>query len=160
MSVIAWTLILASFIISFAGLLYPVIPASLFVFLGFIIYGLFFTFGDLPWWFWAAEVLFLILLFGADFLANAVGVKRFGGSKAGMWGSTVGLIVGPFVIPVAGILAGPFIGAVAAELIFNRMPPGRALKSGIGSLVGFLTSVAAKASIQLVMIILFLIVIP
>ncbi|WP_040228802.1 DUF456 domain-containing protein [Bhargavaea cecembensis] len=160
MSVIAWTLILLSFVISFIGLVYPVIPSSLFVFLGFILYGLFFSFGDLPWWFWVAQVLFTLLLFGADFLANAVGVKRFGGSKAGMWGSTAGLIVGPFVIPIFGILAGPFIGAVAAELIFNRMPPGRALKSGVGSLVGFLTSVAAKGAIQIVMIILFVIVIP
>ena len=159
MAIVAWTLIIISFIIAFVGLVYPIIPASLFVFLGFILYGLFFSFGELPWWFWTAEILFAVLLFGADFLANAVGVKRFGGSKAGMWGSTVGLIAGPFVIPVFGILAGPFIGAVAAELIFNRMTPGRALKSGVGSLVGFLTSVAAKGAIQLVMIVLFVIVV-
>ena len=53
---------------------------------------------------------FVVLLFGADMAANAFGVKKFGGTKAGVWGSTIGLIFGPFVIPVAGILIGPFLG--------------------------------------------------
>ena len=72
-------------------------------------------------WFWIIQILFVILLFGADTLSNLVGVKKFGGSKAGMWGSTIGLLIGPFVIPVAGILVGPFLGAVIAELVVSRI---------------------------------------
>ncbi|MCW1927113.1 DUF456 domain-containing protein [Bhargavaea beijingensis] len=158
MDMIAWTLIILCFTVAFIGLVYPVIPASLFVFLGFVLYGLFYSFANLPWWFWVAEVLFVILLFGADFLANAVGVKRYGGTKAGMWGSTIGILVGPFVIPVFGILAGPFIGAVAGELLINRKGLKQALRSGLGSLIGFLTSVAVKGAIQIIMILLFVIV--
>ena len=63
-------------------------------------------------------MLFVILLFGADTLSNLVGVKKFGGSKAGMWGSTIGLLIGPFVIPVAGILIGPFLGLSLQNLSF------------------------------------------
>ncbi|MCM3316206.1 DUF456 domain-containing protein [Rummeliibacillus stabekisii] len=159
MEFISWTLVIASFIVAMVGLVYPIIPSVLFIFLGFIIRGLFHSFSELPWWFWVIEVLFTLLLFGADTLANAFGVKRFGGSEAGIWGSTIGLLVGPFVIPFAGILIGPFIGAVLAELIFKRTSLKTAFKAGIGSLVGFLTSVFTKGVIQIIMIIIFVMVV-
>ncbi|WP_217581504.1 DUF456 domain-containing protein [Lysinibacillus sp. GbtcB16] len=157
MEVVGWILVIACFIISFVGLVYPIIPGVLFLVGGFLLYGLFFSFAELSWWFWVIELLFVVLLFGADTLANAFGIKKFGGSNAGMWGSTIGLLIGPFVIPVAGILLGPFLGAVIAELIVEKRTFSEAVKSGIGSLVGFLTSTIAKAVIQIVMIMVFFI---
>ncbi|MBQ0140344.1 MAG: DUF456 family protein [Kurthia sp.] len=159
MSILAWILIIASFIVAFVGLIYPIIPSVLFIFLGFIIYGLFFSFGELPWWFWVIQVLLTVLLFSADTLANVVGVKGFGGTNAGIWGSTIGLLVGPFVIPFAGIIIGPFIGAVIAELIFSKTSFFKSLKAGVGSLVGFLTSIVTKGIIQVIMIGIFIFVI-
>ncbi|KOY80874.1 DUF456 domain-containing protein [Lysinibacillus sp. FSL H8-0500] len=159
MEVIGWILVIACFMISFIGLVYPIIPGVLFLLGGFLVYGLFFSFAELSWWFWVIEILFVVLLFGADTVANAFGIKKFGGSNAGMWGSTIGLLIGPFVIPVAGILIGPFLGAVIAELIVEKRTFSEAVKSGVGSLIGFLTSTVAKAVIQIVMIILFFIVI-
>lgn len=155
MEVVGWILVVACFMISFVGLVYPIIPGVLFLVGGFLLYGLFFSFSELSWWFWIIEILFVVLLFGADTLANAFGIKKFGGSNAGMWGSTIGLLIGPFVIPVAGILIGPFLGAVIAELIVKKRTFSEAVKSGIGSLVGFLTSTIVKAVIQIVMIIVF-----
>jgi len=157
MEVVGWIVVIACFIVSFVGLVYPIIPGVLFLIGGFLLYGLFFSFADLSWWFWAIEIVFVVLLFAADTVANALGLKKFGGSNAGMWGSTIGLLIGPFVIPVAGILLGPFLGAVIAELIVERRSVGEAVKSGVGSLVGFFTSTIAKAVIQIVMIILFFI---
>ena len=159
MDILAWGIIIALFVIAFIGLIYPIIPSVLFILGGFIVYGFFYSFSDLPWWFWVIEILFVILLFGADTLSNLVGVKKFGGSKAGMWGSTIGLLIGPFVIPVAGILIGPFLGAILAELIVTRSSLEQSVKVGIGSLIGFLTSIVTKGIVQLVMIILFMIVI-
>ena len=49
------------------------------------------------------------------------------------------------------------LGAVIAELIVERRTFGEAVKSGVGSLVGFLTSTLAKAVIQIVMIVVFFI---
>lgn len=157
MEVVGWIVVIACFIVSFVGLVYPIIPGVLFLIGGFLLYGLFFSFADLSWWFWAIEIVFVVLLFAADTVANALGLKKFGGSNAGMWGSTIGLLIGPFVIPVAGILLGPFLGAVIAELVVERRTVGEAVKSGVGSLVGFFTSTIAKAVIQIVMIILFFI---
>ena len=157
MDIIAWTLIIALFIIAFIGLVYPIIPSVLFLLGGFIVYGLFYSFTELPWWFWVIELLFVALLFAADTISNLIGVKKFGGSKAGMWGSTIGLLIGPFVIPFAGIIAGPFIGAIIGELIVARSNLQQAIKVGVGSVVGFLTSVVTKGIIQVVMIVLFFI---
>lgn len=92
LEIIAWILIIASFVIAFIGLVYPIIPSVLFILLGFIMYGLFYSFADLGWLFWVIEILFVVLLFAADSVSNLIGVKKFGGTKAGMWGSTIGLI--------------------------------------------------------------------
>lgn len=157
MNIVAWAIIILMFVVAFVGLVYPIIPSVLFILAGFIVYGLFYSFADLPWWFWIIEILFIILLFGADTVSNLVGIKKFGGSKAGMWGSTIGLIAGPFVIPLAGIILGPFLGAVIAEFIVSKKSLQDAIKVGVGSVVGFLTSVLTKGIIQVVMIIVFFI---
>ncbi|MFF2754305.1 DUF456 domain-containing protein [Psychrobacillus sp. NPDC058041] len=157
MEIVGWILIIACFIIAFIGTFYPIIPSVVFMILGYIIYGLFFSFAELNWLFWIIQLLFVVLLFSADMAANAFGVKKFGGTKAGMWGSSIGLILGPFVIPVAGILIGPFLGAIIAELVITRKGLKQAIKSGIGSLVGFLTSSVAKIIILTVMLVLFII---
>jgi uncharacterized protein YqgC (DUF456 family) len=156
MEYVAWTLIIVSFIVGFIGLVYPIIPSVVFILGGFLLYGLFFSFADLPWWFWLIEILFVILLFGADMMANAFGVKKYGGSKAGLWGSTIGLLVGPFIIPIFGIIIGPFLGAIIAELLITRTSIKQAFKTGVGSVIGFLTSVLTKGIVQIVMIVIFL----
>lgn len=154
--IIGWILIVASFVVAYIGTFYPIIPSVVFMVLGYVLYGLFFTFTELSWYFWIIQALFIVLLFSADMAANAFGVKKFGGTKAGVWGSTIGLIFGPFVIPVAGILIGPFLGAILAELIVTREGLKQAVKSGIGSLIGFLTSSVVKIVILTAMLVIFI----
>lgn len=122
----------------------------------FLSYGFVVNFDQMNWLFWSIQILFIVLLFGADTLSNLMGVKRLGGSKAGIWGSTIGLLIGPFVIPVAGILVGPFLGAVLAELLVTRVGLKQAVKTGIGSLIGFLTSIVTKGFLMVIMVILFI----
>lgn len=155
MEFIGWVVIILCFIIGFIGLIYPIIPSVIFILAGFLLYGVFFSFTELPWWFWLIQTLFVVLLFGADMMANAFGVKKFGGSTAGIWGSTIGLLIGPFIFPFVGILIGPFIGAIIAELLIKRTSIKQAIKTGFGSVIGFITSVATKGVIQIVMITVF-----
>jgi uncharacterized protein len=159
MDYIYWGLIILLFIIAFIGLVYPVVPSVLFIAAGFILYGVLFTFEPFSWFFWLVQGLFIVLLFIADYVSNLVGVKKFGGTKAGIWGSTIGLLVGPFIIPAFGIIVGPFLGAVIAELIVHRTNVKEALKIGFGSVIGFISSVITKGIIQAVMIIYFIIVV-
>lgn len=69
--------------------------------------------------------------------------KKTGGSKAGMWGSTIGLIVGIFVGPW-GIVLGPFAGALVGELIHDNRDMKRAIKSASGAFLGFLLGTGLK----------------
>ncbi|MDE6183706.1 MAG: DUF456 domain-containing protein, partial [Rikenellaceae bacterium] len=54
-------------------------------------------------------------------------------------------IAGLFFLPW-GIIAGPFIGAVGGELLGGKNT-GQALKSGFGSLMGFLFGTVAKCAV-------------
>ena len=87
-----------------------------------------------------------------DYVIPVWGTKRFGGSTAGVRGSTIGLILGLIFFPPLGIIIGPFVGAVIAELIYNSDDFQKALRSGLGSLVGFLLGTGLKLAYGLMMI--------
>ena len=77
-----------------------------------------------------------------DYLVPAWGTKRFGGSKYGVWGTTIGLVIGLFFGPW-GIVLGPFFGALTAELIGGKRSD-EALRAAFGSFVGFLLDTLLK----------------
>ncbi|MFY0644856.1 MAG: DUF456 domain-containing protein [Bacteroidia bacterium] len=81
-----------------------------------------------------------------DYYLPIWGTKKFGGTQAGVRGSTIGLIVGliaAFFTFASSIIIGPFIGAVAGELMAGESKD-TALKSGIGSFIGFATGTIMK----------------
>ncbi|MBA9025434.1 MULTISPECIES: DUF456 domain-containing protein [Bacillaceae] len=156
MDIVFWLIIAIVFMIGFIGLVYPIIPSVLFILGGILLYGIFYSFEPYNWGFWTIQILLVLLLFGADYVANLAGVKKFGGSKAGIWGSTIGILVGPFLIPFLGIIIGPFLGAVIAEMVVHQKNPVVAAKIGFGSVIGFVGSVVTKSIIQLFMVIYFL----
>ncbi|REK52119.1 MAG: DUF456 domain-containing protein [Thermobacillus sp.] len=112
------------------------------------------SFEPFGWAFWTIQTLIVAVLFLADYAVNAWGVKRYGGSRASVIGSTIGVLVGPFVIPAFGLVIGPFAGAVIGELLAGS-DLDRSVKVGWGSLVGLFTSVIVKIVLQAVMILLF-----
>ena len=80
-----------------------------------------------------------------DYILPVWGTKKWGGSRAGAIGSIIGLLIGLFFLPV-GIIVGPFAGAVVGELIAGRST-NAALRSGVGSFVGFLLGTAMKLTV-------------
>ncbi|QTH39970.1 DUF456 domain-containing protein [Cohnella sp. LGH] len=156
MDILGWVLIVALFAVGMAGAIYPILPGALAIYAAFFVYGWFFSFEPFGWWFWIIQTLIVVVLFVADYMVNAWGVKKFGGSRASVIGSTIGILVGPFVIPAFGLIIGPLAGAILGELIhgseFNR-----ALKVGWGSLVGLFTSTVVKVLLQGAMIVLFIV---
>ena len=78
-----------------------------------------------------------------DYVIPAQGAKKFGGSKYGIYGTNIGLLVGLFFPPL-GFVVGPFVGAFAGELLFNPSDKKGALKSATGSFIGFLVSTFMK----------------
>lgn len=90
-------------------------------------------------WYWAAIVLAISAL---DYIVPAYGTKKFGGSRLGIIGCTVGLIIGIWLGPL-GIIFGPFIGAWVGELI-NNTNTNQAFRAAMGSFIGFLFGTLIK----------------
>lgn len=94
----------------------------------------------------------MILVTVLDYIVPIYGTKRFGGTKRGVWGSTIGLIVGIFILPsivvlgpfgIFGIILGPFVGAYIGEASAGR-DSREAFIAAIGSFIGFLTGTFLK----------------
>lgn len=77
-----------------------------------------------------------------DYIVPAWGTKHYGGSKWGVWGSTIGVFVGVFFGAI-GVILGPLAGAVIGELISGKEFK-NALKAGWGSFVGLLFGTVLK----------------
>lgn len=83
-----------------------------------------------------------------DYIVPAWSTKRHGGSKAGVWGCNIGLIVSIFGLPfgpqgLLGVIFWPFIGALVGELIAGKQSR-QALRAAWGAFVGFLTGTGLK----------------
>ncbi|MDO7787093.1 DUF456 domain-containing protein [Desulforamulus aquiferis] len=136
------------------GTFLPVLPGAPLILIGMLIYGFFEQFANLTWQFFLGQFILVLLVFGVDYLAGIWGVKRFGGSKHGIYGSLIGAVLGIFVLGPLGIILGPFLGAVVGELIAYKKAD-QAVRAGIGTLVGFLGGSLLKLSVQLLMIVWF-----
>lgn len=82
---------------------------------------------------WAAVVVATLIL---DYLVPIWGTKKFGGTKYGVWGCTLGFLAAFWMGPW-GVVIGPFVGAFIGEYIANQHSQ-KAFKAAVGSFVGFL----------------------
>lgn len=82
---------------------------------------------------WAGIMIVTMIL---DYVIPIQGTKRFGGTKYGVWGCTIGFLAAFWMGP-AGVVIGPFVGAFIGELLANQNSA-HALKAAFGSFVGFL----------------------
>jgi len=95
-----------------------------------------------------------------DYSVPLWGTKAFGGSRAGVRGSTIGLIIGMILLPMFGILlgpfglfgilGGPFLGAWIGERYAGKGPR-PALRAAFGSFIGFLAGTLMKIVLSVVL---------
>ncbi|SCL90571.1 DUF456 domain-containing protein [Bacillus cytotoxicus] len=155
MTVILTLCIIACFIVSFIAFIYPIIPGILALWAGYFIYYFGINGGELTTSFWAIQIVFTIIIFIADFIANGYFLKKYGSTK---WGERVGIvsiIVGSFFFPPFGLIIIPFLSVFITELIHKKTPKD-AFMVGIATVIVFLSSTVAKAILQIIMITLFI----
>lgn len=87
-------------------------------------------------------LFFVILVTILDYVVPIMGTKKYGGSKRGVWGATIGVVVGLFFGPL-GIIIGPFLGAYIGEITTGKKDKD-ALRAAWGSFMGFLLGVGLK----------------
>jgi len=152
---LCWIFISALFIFSFVGLIYPVIPSVLLLWIGFGLYYFLINPNEISLFFWLSMLGLTILLFIVDFIANSHFVKKSGGSKLGERVALITTIIGSFIIPPFGIIVIPFISVFIAEYTQKKNVKD-ALKVAVATIIGFLSSTVAKGLIQMAMIIWFI----
>jgi len=99
---------------------------------------------------WLAVAILVLVL---DYIIPALGTKKYGGSKYGVWGTTIGLLVGMFFPPI-GFIVGPFLGAYIGEMMHQKDSK-VASRAAWGAFIGLLTSTFMKFIFSMIYIGLF-----
>jgi len=136
-------------IIGLIGSVVPIIPGPPIAFCGLLITH--FT-SENPF-----TVKLLIILGALAILSSVIdnvlpvyATKKFNGSKKGVWGSAIGLVIGLFFFPPFGILVGPMVGAFVGEIADGKAA-NNAVKPAFGSFIGFLSSIFLRLILSMVM---------
>ena len=138
-----------------AGAVLPVLPGPLTGWFGLLLLHLSGV-ASLSYALLGGTLVLSLAIFVLDYVIPAVGTKRFGGSKKGATGATVGLLLG-LVAPIPfGFVIGAFAGAFIGELFHDWSDLKRAFRSATGSFLGFLVSVTMKLLTSLFFFVLFL----
>ena len=151
-----WTWIIIGVIlaiIAIAGSILPLIPGPPIAYAGLLLQQLR---DDKPFstnflLLWAAIVVISLIL---DYVIPIWGTKKFGGTKYGVLGCTLGFLAAFWIGPW-GIIVGPFVGAFIGEMIAQQNS-NIAFKAALGSFVGFLTSTFLKLVVSIVFLGIFI----
>ena len=143
-------------ILGIIGAFLPILPGPLTSWIGLLF--LYFTkIVPIDYTFLGVTLAIALLIWVLDYFIPAIGTKRFGGTKYGVYGTTIGLLVGLLSPIPFGMLLGAFFGAFFGELLYDKKDTNRALKASFGAFVGFLASATIKFSIATIYLILFFI---
>ena len=140
------TLSIAAFLLTLVGIAGCIIPALPGVILSYggLLCAYFASYSHMETsslWIWLAVTA---AVSAADYFLPAWMTRRFGGSRAGAVGATVGVFAGFFLFPPVGIVLGHFMGAVLGELLHDKSDPAKALVVGIGSFLSFVVGTGLK----------------
>ena len=106
----------------------PILPGTLFIPAGALVVGLVDADRRMPAWAWVVQAILVVVYLLVDNVAQAVGVKRVGGSRSAMVGGAIGVFVGPLLLAfVAGVpthgSSTPSTGGRSASLIIAGVVP-------------------------------------
>ena len=133
-------LLILGFVLMLVGILgsfLPVLPGPPISWVGLLLLYLTEAVPD-NWWILGGTLILALGVTVLDYVIPAAGTKKFGGSKAGMWGTVIGLLIGLFLPIPGGFIFGAFLGAFIGELS-NNVDLKRSLKAAFGDFLCFLT---------------------
>jgi len=143
-------------VVGFVGMLLPAVPGAPVLFAGLLLAAWAEDFRHVGTGWLTVIGGLAVLTYAVDFIAGALGAKRFGASPRAVMGAALGALVGIF-FGLPGILLGPFVGAVLGELSAQRSL-GEASRAGLGATLGMAIGAAAKIALALSMLGVFVVV--
>ncbi|RJX23442.1 MAG: DUF456 domain-containing protein [Dethiobacter sp.] len=156
MTGLALALAIFLFLLGLSGLFLPVLPGTILIFAGMLLYGFLTGFATLDANFFIFQGMAVVLTFVIDYAATVIGTKRYGGGKSAAWGAVVGTVLGVVLLGPFGVIIGPFLGAALGEVLTGATP-NAAMRAGFGTLIGFFGGTILKLIISLAMIVWFFI---
>jgi|TARA_B110001452_G_C15214050_1_gene421080 uncharacterized protein len=153
MEILFLVLSIVFILLGIAGSFLPVLPGPLTSWGGLLLLHYHSKVEQNPSFLWITFGIALAV-FLLDYIIPAIGTKKFGGTKSGVYGASIGLIIGLLFLGPFGVLAGPFFGAYVGELLHDNNQK-KALKSALGSLIGFLGGVFIKFSVAIIYLYFF-----
>lgn len=148
--ILLWLLAGLLIALGFAGLVLPAVPGIPLVYAGLVLLAWADDFAYVGWITLTLLGVLALLSYGIDFLASALGAKRFGASPRSVVGAAIGAVVGLF-FGLPGLLLGPFAGAVIAEFSLHGSARA-ATHAGIGATLGLLFGALLKIALAFTMI--------
>ncbi|MFP4019999.1 MAG: DUF456 domain-containing protein [Halanaerobium sp.] len=149
-------MILILFALEIAAIFLPVLPDSIFFWAAVILYRVIKTNVSYSPYFWTGALLITVIVFLADYLANAYFIKKRGGSNRTIIAAAVGMIFGTVVLGPLGFIIGPFILIFITEYWQSRNKK-NSFKLALSSIFAFLASTASRLGMQLFLMIWFFI---
>lgn len=145
-----WLLAALLIVFGFAGLILPAVPGIPLVFAGLVLLAWAENFAYVGWLTLTLLGVLALLSYGIDFLASALGAKKFGASPRAVAGAALGALAGLF-FGLPGIVLGPFVGAVIGE--FSRHGSVKmATQAGMGATLGLLFGALLKIALAFTML--------
>jgi uncharacterized protein YqgC (DUF456 family) len=141
-------------LVGLIGIVVPVIPGTVLIFLAALAYALVEGFQAVGWPTLIILGLLAVVATSADIWASSIGAKMGG---AGGWSILVGLIggtVGLLLFSLPGAIIGAVSGVILIEII-RLGDPLRALKAGSGWVLGWVLSTVVQLGIGLTMVAIF-----
>lgn len=157
-TVLLWILIYILFGVSLVGVVLPVVPDTIPLWGGILLYRFILSPAPLPLMFWIGMVVLSGVIILADYLTGAIFVKRYGGSRLAVIAAIIGIIIGISLLGPVGIIIGPFVTVYIVGLIEKKSSE-KALKVAFGTIVGFFSSAVVKLLLQSLMLIWFFLVV-
>lgn len=136
-------------ILGIIGCVLPVIPGPPLSFVGLLLLH-FSNYAEFSFEFLLLMGAIAVIVTIMDYIVPVWGTKKFGGSKAGMWGAAIGLVLGLIFFPPLGIIVGPFAGAVIGEALTGK-DAANSFKAGLGSLMGLMVGIGLKLAASIAM---------
>ncbi len=149
-------MVLILFAVEIAAIFLPVLPDSVFFWAAVILYRLLKTDISYSPYFWTGAVLLTVVVFMADYLANAYFIKKQGGSNRTIMAAVVGMIVGTIFLGPLGFIIGPFVLIFITEYWQSRNKS-NSFKLAISSIFAFAASTASRLGLQIFLMIWFFI---